>query len=385
MNAYNENSYTDLVYRFMDGETSSVEQNVLFNALAKDSELQFEFQQAVSILKGFNADKVVLTPPAKLTNSLFVSAGFNPPMPMAAAATAGFVSKFKHLTTPLLSAAVGAFVTAFVFFAVNTGNNDNIQNNLASSSVTKTNEIAEVPASVIPVVKTSESKNITEMKTNIVADENQNVVVHEPYSRIFSSAETMYNISPDVRFNQPNNDYAVLYQNEDVGTFSLPEFNIMNLELEVRGMTGLAFLPSRTIEPEPFSIMNNIGAAIKYKFNKNHSAGIVAGKESLQMYSFKQTGDNYNFRHEPSLAWVGACYRYTGDEFYGMVSPYCEVTSAYSKFGPIGKAAIGIAYNPENIISMSLGLEGTALAYKFLGDLKSTEKISLVYNIGIHF
>jgi hypothetical protein len=159
----------------------------------------------------------------------------------------------------------------------------------------------------------------------------------------------------------------------------------MNLELEVRGMTGLAFFPTRNIEPEPFSIMNNIGAAVKYKFNDNHSAGLVIGNESLQMYTYSLQGEEYKFNHEPNLFWAGASYRYTGDEFYGSFSPYGEVIAAGSKYGPVGKVALGISYNPENIFSMSLGLEGTSLIYTFIGDTKHTEKLSVVYNIGFHF
>ena len=385
MNAFNDNSYAELIYRFMDGETSGVEQKVLFDALAKDSDLQFEFQQAVSITKGFNADKVVLNPPASLTNSLFLSAGFNPPMPIAASTTASFVSRLKHLTMPVLSAAVGALVTAIVFFSLNINNSGIQQNKNSLASVNKETVKTSNQATAIPVVKSFENKQSKASHSMPIENENNITENNEQYSRIFSSAETNYNSTEVVSIKQRKNDYAVLYQSSNEGSLSLPEFNIMNLELEIRGMTGLAFLPGRTIEPEPFSIMNNIGAAVKYKFNEKHSAGFIIGRESLQMYSFKQSGENYNYQHEPNLAWLGACYRYTGDEIYGTVSPYCELTGAYSKFGPVGKTAFGIVYNPENIISMSLGIEGTALMYKFLGDVKTTEKVSLVYNIGLHF
>jgi len=369
----------------MDGDTSGVEQNVLFGAMAKDSELQFEFQQAVSIYKGFSADKVVLTPPASLTNSLFVSAGFKPPMPSAAAAKIGLISKFRYYTTPVLSAAVGALVTAFVFLGINSSDNTGLQNNNSSTSVTNHHELSEISASVIPFVRSSEAKNISSSNSNMIKNEEQTIAPMQECSRVFSSAENSFSLTPGVNFTQHNNDYSMLYKNDNIASFSLPEFNIMNLEIEVRGMTGLAFLPSRTIQPEPFSIMNNMGIGIKYKFNQTHSAGIVAGKESLQMYSFNKIGESYQYNHEPNLSWIGACYRWTGDEFYGTLNPYTEFTGAYSQFGPVGKATFGIAYNPENIISMSLGIEGTMLTYKFLGDLKTTEKISVVYSIGLHF
>ncbi|ROL57572.1 hypothetical protein D9V86_12165 [Bacteroidetes/Chlorobi group bacterium ChocPot_Mid] len=384
MNTYNENSYTDLIYRFMDGDISSVEQNVLFGALAKDSDLQMEFQQAVTIIKGFNADKVVLAPPPSLTNNLFVSAGFNPPMPLNTVAPVGVISRLKKLTTPVISAATGALVTIAIFLGINSNNNGIIQNVSNQGNITMADSKVSVPASAIPVVRTSESKKIRHSSNNSLTLVNENQEVGFNYSRVFSTGEISSNFST-LNYCKNNSQNSTLFNNEELSSFSMPDFNYMNLEVEIKGMTGLAFLPSRTIQPEPWAIMNNIGVGIKYKFNENNRVGIVVGKESLQMYSLNKSGESLNYQYEPNLVWAGACYRYTGNEIYGAVSPYCELTGAYSKFGPVGKTAIGLEYNPENIISMSLGVEGTALAYKFLGDIKTTEKISLVYNIGIHF
>ena len=95
--------------------------------------------------------------------------------------------------------------------------------------------------------------------------------------------------------------------------------------------------------------------------------------------------ENFNLTSEPNLTWIGANYRYTGNEIYGSIYPYVELIAAGTKFGPMGKAIIGINYNPENFFSMSLGLEGSSLMYRFMNKTKTTEKVSIIYNFGFHF
>lgn len=384
MNTLNENSYSDLIYRFMDGDADGVQQKVLFDALAKDSELQMEFQQAVTVLKGFSADKTILAPPARLTNLVFQSAGFTAPMGSFINTSGRFVSKIKHFAMPVFSAAVGALVTALVFFNYY-GVNNNIQNN--STFATKANQVIQQQKPEIPVVSSFEKVHRSTVPATNESVNNLTESVSKEISEanIFPSQDlASYSEQIPVSLSSQPDRIPISFEKSVVSLFN-PEVSSLNFVIEVRGMTGLAFFPNRIIEPEPFSVMNNVGAAVKYKFNAHHSAGLMVGNESLQMYSYSKTGDNYNFNHEPNLFWAGASYRYTGGELYGSFRPYGEVIAAGSKFGPIGKATLGISYNPENIFSMSIGLEGTGLAYKFLGETKFTEKLSVVYNIGLHF
>ncbi|MFC2129812.1 hypothetical protein ACFLSQ_00100 [Bacteroidota bacterium] len=388
MNTLNETPYSEMIYRFMDGETNSVQQKVLFDALASDAELQNEFQQAVSIAKGFNADKMVLIPPARLTNTLFQGAGFSAPMQFSLSGAAGLASKFKNFARPLISASVGALITALVFFTVyNPFDTANISSNSTNLSTVQT-----VNGNIPPVVTYSdnktttinENKGIAKSIVPIVSEEDNDITIKDDIS--IEEAQIISN---------ENNEPVTIAYNDNTGfdnnienvSFEpdVPEVDMMNIKVEVRGMTGLAFFPNRTIEPEPFSIMNNIGIGLKYKFNDNHSAGLVLGRESLQMYSYNPTGGEFKFNHEPNLFWAGASYRFTGDEIYGSFRPYGEVVAAGTKYGPLGKASLGISYNPENIFSMSVGLEGTTLMYWFQKATKHTEKLSVVYNIGIHF
>jgi len=369
----------------MDGETNDVQQKVLFDALAKDSELQIEFQQAVTITKGFNADKITLLPPARLTNSVFASAGFNAPLQFAQSGATSILSKFKHIAIPVSSALVGALISAFVFFGFYSQDNSDSSSSLTesanNSAITKDNSYKE---NII-------DKNILENQNHSVKTARNIFTATKDETQPIAEDIISSNIS-ETTLSSSQNDFSLTNENTDFSALTDEPFatlvkdpGLLNLTLEVKGNTNLAFLPGRDIAPEKFNIANNIALGLLYEFTDNHSAGLYVGRESLQMYTYSQVGDDYIFNLEPSLFWAGACYKYTGGELYGSLHPFGEILLAGSKFGPIAKSSIGLTYNPENFISMSLGVEGSSLMYKFLGEYKTTEKVSLIYNIGLHF
>jgi len=175
MEAINNKQYSDLIYRFMDGDTDSVQQTVLFNQLSKDAELQNEFQQAVAVAKGFNIDKPVLSPPAHLTNNLFMNAGFTAPIAGVSKYGTGFLSIMKKMSIPLMYAAAGALITVLVFLGLN--NNQDIM--LNNSMITSSGEyIAMEPAPTVPVIKSEETlivkKESNTSKNNIFLMGNNN-------------------------------------------------------------------------------------------------------------------------------------------------------------------------------------------------------------------
>lgn len=384
MNGLNEQPYSELMYRFMDGETNEVQQKVLFDALAKDSELQFEFQQAVTITKGFNADKITLLPPARLTNSLFASAGFNAPMQFAQTGASSFLRKFQRIAIPVSSALVGALISAFVFFGFYSQDNSDSISSLTEPINNSTIKNNDFNNSVFSEILSIEKKSTANATKNMIS--NNNIAGNEIESDIIGqniNKTILDKTSAQISAMNESKDFSTL--TDEPFSTSIKDAGIMNLALEVKGNANLAFLPGRDIAPEKFNIANNIAMGLLYEFTDNHSAGLYLGRESLQMYTYSQIGDEYIFNLEPSLFWAGACYKYTGGEIYGSIHPFGELILAGSKFGPVGKTSLGLTYNPENFISMSLGLEGSSLMYKFLGEYKTTEKVSLIYNIGIHF
>jgi hypothetical protein len=293
--------------------------------------------------------------------------------------------KFKHIAIPVSSALVGALISAFVFFGFYAQDNSDSFSSLTepinnSAITTNNSQNANVFANNIienknPLVNTKRNIAIAS-KDEFNQNNIENISAH-------ISETTLSNTKNEISLMNENNVFSTL--NEQPFSASIKDPGLLNLSLEVKGNTNLAFLPGRDIAPEKFNIANNIAVGLLYELTDNHSAGLYLGRESLQMYTYSQVGDEYIFNLEPNLFWAGACYKYTGGEIYGSIHPFGELILAGSKFGPVGKTSLGLTYNPENFISMSLGLEGSSLMYKFLGEYKTTEKVSLIYNVGIHF
>ena len=85
MNSQEQNlTPTDLVYLFVDGEASDLEQTLLFQALAADAELQAELADAIRINSAAQQERLETLPPVAVTAALFEKIGSSRPIPTSA-------------------------------------------------------------------------------------------------------------------------------------------------------------------------------------------------------------------------------------------------------------------------------------------------------------
>lgn len=78
-------SANDLIYLFLDGQASDIEKTTLFAALASDSNLQLEFQEAIQCKNAINEETQEMAPSVMLTNSIFETIGIASSAGIAAA------------------------------------------------------------------------------------------------------------------------------------------------------------------------------------------------------------------------------------------------------------------------------------------------------------
>src|SRR5579864_9262732 len=90
MNEQNNFTPSELIYLFLDGEADNVQRTVLFTAMANDSSLQEEFNDAMRIRTVTQKQALAIVPSALLTQQLFAKAGFG--TAAASVKTAGFIS-----------------------------------------------------------------------------------------------------------------------------------------------------------------------------------------------------------------------------------------------------------------------------------------------------
>ncbi len=155
--------------------------------------------------------------------------------------------------------------------------------------------------------------------------------------------------------------------------------------MELRGISALGFFPNREMQSTDKMVFNNLVLALKYKLGGGHSLGLIGGRESFQMYRVDVIDGEYLFSPEPVLEWLGGVYRFTYDGLFDQFAPFGEVVAAGSRSGLIGRAALGVTYNPTGMLSFSAGVEGTTLMYKLQNELKTTGKAGMFYGMSIHF
>ena len=119
MSAETPLSLSELVYLFVDGETTSAQEQVLFSHLATDADLQAELQEAILIRSTLEQDCSALAVPPETTAAIFSKAGFALP-----GTTTGWsmgsvigstVQTLQSIALPSLFALGGAALTAFYF------------------------------------------------------------------------------------------------------------------------------------------------------------------------------------------------------------------------------------------------------------------------------
>lgn len=507
MKTFNEDSVSDLIYLFIDGEADLSQQQTLFASLASDSELQTEFQQALDINHGFAADKATLYPPAELTKSVFLSAGFNPPSipsPVGAESAAtsiiaqktiGFVSFFQKYAAQLLTAVGSSLVTAGVIqFAVIPGVIENTKNEtikLIESKYTgqELSGIVSNPSSVDQALsqanssiwaKQNEKANVSQKPTVIYkykyitpgyiarkdyiagknekikktnnddvkySNHNGNEEVNDGHisnnNHIINNnhiSNNNYNNDTDVNnikdnkkidsenSNSDNVNLNLVYSDESKNisnseqtkekkltkssyrvsnkefssqpASAMPSFIPSNYNyhysdmtsgdktwsLELGGISNFALMQIDNSSASK-SFLNNCRFTVRKVLDKNHSVSIQIGSEEFQMYAVNWSNGKPVFQPEPTMFWYGAGYRYTFDEisFLGSIKPFSELVAGGSRYGFMSKCVLGLTYNPENFLSISLGVEGMLQTYMLQNNLNSAGKLGITYQIGIHF
>lgn len=174
MSADNQ-AYKDLIYLHLDGQATEAESQALFRAMAEDSELRAEFDEAVKLDKALMLDKTELTLPPSLTNKVFEAAGFatesamQAPPPVGVVGNGVFGKLINSVATAIVLSSV-AFTGLTMFNSMNQSvNTKDNKANIARSintQIAKQYDIKASPNSTTPMASTSlSSKQIAKANT----------------------------------------------------------------------------------------------------------------------------------------------------------------------------------------------------------------------------
>lgn len=393
--------FPEMIDLFLDGELGSIETDVLFHALAGNSELQHSFQQSVRLLRASVADaSAVSVPPANITE-IFGKAGLSLPnvLPLATAPT--FMSK----VTPLLFTAGISSILTLLLTLIFMGDSYHDERQIRTASASNSSRLPITPSAhsdspvftVLTTVDTDsplkKSHSTNRLATKSVTDNSATSSTMDN-STISSTIEEIDTQEETSSISTPVSTIAAL---RDVYDFS-PPASVLNeiippeapeyhedlgLVVQVRGLGGIGVGTEASIVPRSGSNSSNIGIAGYFRLNEHEMIGIELGQEELPdlQISTSATG------RFSSMTFATAAYRFSLKPFSetGKLKPYGQLALGGSQLGALGKITLGCEWKPVSMIGLLAGMECSALTYRHNNQIQLAKKAGLFAGISLGF
>ena len=400
-----ENIFTpnELIYLLLDGEASPVQRDQVFQALAHDPDLQHEFDSALKLNNAFEQELKSSKPSAALMGSLFQKAGMTTlgiggGAVVSTALKTGWIAGLSKIFVPVAAALLGSAVT---YSIVSSGNNSAPSHTEQTQAVAQhqteniaTNIGTSIPQS--PAANTMES--VQRVKYIVVHDtiRQENDMVND--KAISTQVEHSNTVTPDaaviptddknVSKAEPREETPKAIQTTDADNHSLQTLTTQREPKKVfvtlRGNTALRVFPNRDITSSQNNPFSNLSGGLLYEFAPNMSAGIEVGQETFPINVINANG---TVEKRFNLLWGGLAVRYMFDpiEMIGGLQPFAHLVAAGTVSGPMGKLALGMAWQPDNSVILSLGLEGMMQTYQYHNTWGHGEKLGITSGIAIRF
>lgn len=415
-------NHNDWIQDLLDGELDSMHEQQLFAELSVNGDLRTELRQQLAIRSAVHHDRMGLVPPAALTNSVFAGLGFATPLAGAAASAAAggsaLVQWLGRLGLPILSAIAAAGLTLAVSEGVGStsmpppttvASEEIARPPVTGSDVSTTvsqPEITSAPATAPRASSQADLDRIRDLErlnsqlmaelrdsrdrlaaaeadvaqhssssvatTSDQAPEDQRVRSYLPISSIdLSTSITLQRESATPtyvpRTLSATSDY-VLY----------PSFLIQLRGLSASNITNVS------ADPET-RWYDHAGVALMYQLSDRSTFGVEFGSEPFpQVFEGSRSGQVIRYEQQPSSMWAGAMYRHTLPRL-GTTSfaPFAQALIGGTRFGPLGRATVGLQYAPSGPLSFILGLEGTMMGYQFQDRWFTSSKFGLTYGLAV--
>lgn len=411
MSAESPLSLSELVYLFVDGETTSAQEQMLFQHLATDVDLQAELQEAILIRSTLEQDCSALAVPPETTAAIFSKAGFALPGTTVGWSVSNFIGAAVHgvksIALPALFAIGGAALTSLYFItqlhpdpqesallslqnrlsaqttesAVLISQTDNTEDSTPldlRSFAEKTDMPFQQKHNAFSYERNESRKTVQESQQNNMSLSNNSVLSQT----IIESASTVAQYTPLAFSSFPTTDNVTMVP---MANHAFTEYNEKKRwSISTRGLMNLTTMPvkNQSVSEEHLS---DFAVSLGYALNEQTFIGIEAGRQSLRYYTF-ENGKGDNATLHTSMEWAGAYLRKQFDNIgFGEFTPFAQVHLGGTLSGPSGRLITGLQWQPDSRISLSAGIEGSAFLYQNSGTWYSMRTLGLTYQVDVHF
>lgn len=398
----NQNIYSDLIFRLIDGELNDAERKSVFSALNKYPELQQEFQSALKINSASRSVVFGNVVPNAVTNSLFAKAGLNYAGSEVAAnaAGAGVFGSIKSAfwgkyILPVFGFVMGGLVSFFVF-GTNIINQDSEPD--STENITMNNIPMPEFTSIIPDKIIYEENNINGFSSQQKLLSYKEEAVHDKvnnFKNISENNNMIIDIDNLLTFNyNENNQYLDNSIGNEYQPYSNPNYSHIESDniaanskfaLEVKNSTFWN-LPKETVYPSEIAKFHNMDIALYYILNDRLSLGLGLRQETFYV-KYNSTGElsqQYIYEQQPNLINFELSARYYPFTFNGL-KPFVQLNAGGGQFGYIGRFVLGGKYQLYKNLGFIFSLENAYMSYLHNNNINYAKKIGFNYGINYSF
>jgi hypothetical protein len=417
MYEYHDQSPSELLNSYMEGDLDNQGETRLFRMLAENEELRIEMRDHLNIGMLVRGDSEKLLPSSALRQQVFRAVGIGasapPSAPPAVAPWYG-----RPLAISILSALASALLTLGVVGGVERGAVDGRvegTKGTVSGVVTVPKQVSgrdgreqehEMATGPAPVAELNQQKRFSERGSGGPAiTERQGSASHR--HQVLESTG-----NADTVATAPRAPKWVLAQRVNgPQTLQLPADSIVillvprvavgenfpqrpatepdrRIAVSMRGMRAASF-PAIEQAAGSSPWFNDMSVGVSYAANDHQSLGLEVGQESFpQEYSGQENGQTVHYRQRPLLFWAGLTYqqRFNGLAIGDHIVPFAQGTVGATEVGGLGRLAAGLLYRADGRTTFSLGAEGSWLPYKFQGTwFTGTGKLGVTYGLSLLF
>jgi hypothetical protein len=425
--------FSELIHRFLDGETSDVEQGLLFTELAKDPQLQTELQQSLTIRDATLTESRNTVIPAALTERVFRGAltpAANSEVAAAVRTTAA-ASMLRRFLVVLGSAISGAGL----MYLLSTPSTDAMRSakpDIASNATT-------MKATALPGNKSTVALNGVDHvfrssseeanRSNESSDRSQSNIEHsrsnqksvrietekvgprvnaqtqnvskakdvaasssDPSERASDNASQLTKdegashseaITPTLPRSSSSPSLAIAAIGFDISPVLLADENasISKQRIHLRALAYATLLQRHGLRASTM-LYENIALGYDYALRPGHFLGVTGGIEYFPLF----VEENQIVSPQLSLLWAGISYAFEPDLFgAGWIRPSAACAVGALSSGPLAKGLLGIRVEPITGISTALHVEFTEVLLRNAGNWYGTQKYNLSYGISAMF
>lgn len=393
----------EALYAFVDGELELGDEQQLFDALASHPELRTEMKDVLAIRNAVHRD--VLFPPASAETEMLAAAGLV--APVGAVAVAGgstAMSRLLHTGGGILA---GVIIAYFLFNADGTSQEQRNQQALAGegarTSATTDVTTGATPAITVPPVRV------------------ETLYVRVPVKTPTSQSPSIANVNTNANTNEPSDVAPSLQDGPRTSTSMLIGTTPpMNLGYSRTLAVGPLFRDSRLVEASPLApsviplpvslqvrslasslsgerqipqsvndaILPNSAFALLFPVDNTLRVGAEMGVEAFhQVFRSVRDGRPVEVDQTPVLYWLGGAGEWAPWEMDFLLDglrPFVSGTIGYAfSQGPVGRASLGLQYQPAGPVRFSAGVDGAILAFADSGNWFFSKKLGFTYALSV--